>query len=168
MTGDAQPDELAGDERDPVRGVVGAEPRLDRRQGRPPTGTRAASWRPVIRDRGADQARRRCAVLGMGLPPSGTLHREFHRAQARYNRMHPDEVLPVASIHAVRHGWATLSLESGVPIRVVQDRLNHSSEKVAADIYTQVREPAQSDVAERLPHRSSARVTSAVVERQLT
>jgi integrase len=64
--------------------------------------------------------------------------------------MHPDEVLPVASIHAVRHGWATLSLESGVPIRVVQDRLNHSSEKVAADIYTQVREAAQSDVAERV------------------
>jgi integrase len=89
-------------------------------------------------------------VLGMGLPPSGTLHREFHRAQARYNRMHPDEVPPVASIHAVRHGWATLSLESGVPIRVVQDRLNHSSEKVAADIYTQVREAAQSDVAERV------------------
>jgi integrase len=37
-------------------------------------------------------------------------------------------VLPVISIHALGHGRATLALEAGVPIRVVQDRLNHSSE----------------------------------------
>jgi integrase len=75
--------------------------------------------------------------------------REFQRAQARYNRKHP-EVLPVISIHALRHGWATLALEAGVPMKVVQDRLNHSSEKVTADIYTQVRKAVQSDAAERV------------------
>jgi integrase len=37
-------------------------------------------------------------------------------------------VLPVISIHALGHGRATLALEAGVPMKVVQDRLNHSSE----------------------------------------
>lgn len=76
--------------------------------------------------------------------------REFQRAQRRYNRQHPDEALPVISIHALRHGWATLALEAGIPMKVVQDRLNHSSEKVTADIYTQVRKAVQSDAAERV------------------
>jgi len=35
-------------------------------------------------------------------------------------------------------------------MKVVQDRLNHSSEAVTADIYTHVRAPLQSDAAERV------------------
>ena len=45
------------------------------------------------------------------------------------------------NIHALRHGWATLALEAGVPMKVVQDRLNHASERITADIYTHVRAP---------------------------
>ncbi len=76
--------------------------------------------------------------------------REFDRAQARYNRAHPDSTLPKITLHGLRHGWATLALEAGVPMKVVQDRLNHSSEAVTADIYTHVRAPLQSDAAERV------------------
>ena len=76
--------------------------------------------------------------------------REFDRAQARYNRAHPDSALPKITLHGLRHGWATLALEAGVPMKVVQDRLNHSSEAVTADIYTHVRAPLQSDAAERV------------------
>ena len=76
--------------------------------------------------------------------------REFDRAQARYNRAHADTTLPKISLHGLRHGWATLALEAGVPMKVVQDRLNHSSESVTADIYTHVRAPLQSDAAERV------------------
>jgi integrase len=76
--------------------------------------------------------------------------REFDRAQARYNRDHIESPLPKINLHALRHGWATLALEAGVPMKVVQDRLNHSSESVTADIYTHVRAPLQSDAAERV------------------
>ncbi len=76
--------------------------------------------------------------------------REFDRAQVRYNRANPGEPLPKISLHGLRHGWATLALEAGVPMKVVQDRLNHSSESVTADIYTHVRAPLQSDAAERV------------------
>ena len=76
--------------------------------------------------------------------------REFKRAQLRYNRNHPAEPLPTISLHALRHGWATVALEVGVPMKVVQDRLNHASERITADIYTHVRAPMQSDAAERV------------------
>ena len=77
--------------------------------------------------------------------------REFKRAHAGDNRGAP---LPEISLHALRHGWATVALKAGVPMKVVQDRLNHASERITADIYTHVRAPMQSDaaalVAERL------------------
>ena len=76
--------------------------------------------------------------------------REFKRAQARYNREHPDVPLPEISLHSLRHGWATLALEAGVPMKVVQDRLNHATEAITADVYTHVRAPLQSDAAERV------------------
>ena len=76
--------------------------------------------------------------------------REFVRAQHRYNEEHPDAPIPVITVHALRHGWATLALEAGVPMKVVQDRLNHASERITADIYTHVRRPLQSDAAERV------------------
>ena len=35
-------------------------------------------------------------------------------------------------------------------MKVVQDRLNHASERITADIYTHVRAPMQSDAAMRV------------------
>jgi integrase len=35
-------------------------------------------------------------------------------------------------------------------MKVVQDRLNHASEGITADVYTHVRAPLQSDAAERV------------------
>jgi integrase len=36
--------------------------------------------------------------------------------------------------HCLRHGHATHALEAGVPMKVVQQRLGHSSIQVTADI----------------------------------
>jgi integrase len=44
--------------------------------------------------------------------------------------------LPVVRFHALRHGHATAALEAGVPLKVVSDRLGHSSIVVTADIYS--------------------------------
>ncbi|MGH1487969.1 MAG: tyrosine-type recombinase/integrase [Acidimicrobiales bacterium] len=76
--------------------------------------------------------------------------REFTRAQSRYNKHNPDSQLPRITIHTLRHGWATVALEEQVPMKVVQDRLNHASEKITADIYTHVRPAMQSDAADRV------------------
>lgn len=71
-------------------------------------------------------------------PDGDYLHPErfsggFKRAKIRYNRENPDTPLPAISLHALRHGWATVALEAGVPMKVVQDRLNHASERITAD-----------------------------------
>ena len=90
-----------------------------------------------------------CRPNGEYLHPD-RFYREFKRAQARYNRDHSDTPLPDVTIHALRHGWATAALEAGVALKVVQDRLDHASERITADIYTHVRAPMQSDAAERV------------------
>ena len=46
--------------------------------------------------------------------------------------------LPVVRLHALRHGHATAALEAGVPMKVVSDRLGHSSIAITADVYFHV------------------------------
>lgn len=44
--------------------------------------------------------------------------------------------VPPLSPHGLRHTWATLALESGVPAKVVADRLGHTRIGTTLDIYT--------------------------------
>ena len=46
-----------------------------------------------------------------------------------------------------RHTWATLALEAGVPMRVVQQRLGHSSIAITADVYSHVSEEMDREAA---------------------
>ena len=43
---------------------------------------------------------------------------------------------PPLSLHGLRHSWATSALLAGVPIKVVLDRLGHSSSRITLDTYT--------------------------------
>jgi integrase len=79
--------------------------------------------------------------------------REFTRKQEQYNRTHADEPLPRLTIHGLRHTWATLALHEGIDIKIVSDRLDHSSTFVTREIYTHVTPPMQSDAAERVASR---------------
>jgi integrase len=58
--------------------------------------------------------------------------------------------LPRLTLHGLRHTWATLALHEGIDIKVVSDRLNHSSSFVAREIYAHVTPPMRSDAAERV------------------
>ncbi len=49
-----------------------------------------------------------------------------------------------------RHTWATLALSAGIDIKIVSERLNHSSTHITREIYTHVTPPMQSDAAERV------------------
>ncbi|MCC3145873.1 site-specific integrase [Halanaerobium sp. Z-7514] len=41
-------------------------------------------------------------------------------------------------LHDLRHTFATISLEAGVPIKVISERLGHSSVTTTMDIYSHV------------------------------
>jgi integrase len=76
--------------------------------------------------------------------------REFDRNQQYFNRDHPDQQIPTINLHGLRHTWATLALSAGIDIKIVSERLNHSSTHITREIYTHVTPPMQSDAAERV------------------
>lgn len=76
--------------------------------------------------------------------------REFTRNQQYFNRDDPVEPLPKITLHGLRHTWATLALTAGIDIKIVSERLNHSSTHITREIYTHVTPPMQSDAAERV------------------
>ena len=50
--------------------------------------------------------------------------------------------------HGLRHTWATLALQTGVPAKVVSERLGHSSAGITLDRYSHVLPTMQEDAAE--------------------
>jgi len=76
--------------------------------------------------------------------------REFERNREYFDRDHPDDHLPPITLHGLRHTWATLALTAGIDIKIVSERLNHSSTTITREIYTHVTPPMQSDAAERV------------------
>jgi integrase len=79
--------------------------------------------------------------------------REFLRKQEQCNRAHAEQQLPRLVLHGLRHTWATLALQEGIDIKIVSERLNHSSTHVTREIYMHVTPPMQSDAAERVAAR---------------
>ncbi|MDI3417918.1 tyrosine-type recombinase/integrase [Streptomyces luteolus] len=65
----------------------------------------------------------------------------------RFERLYKKVGLPPVRLHDLRHGSASLALLAGVHIKVVQQRLGHSSIKVTADIYTSVAEEVEREAA---------------------
>ena len=48
-------------------------------------------------------------------------------------------------LHDLRHTSATLLLDEGIPLKVVSERLGHSSVSITADLYQHVLEHMQSE-----------------------
>ena len=53
-------------------------------------------------------------------------------------------------LHGLRHTHATLALEAGVPLKIVSERLGHSSVQITADIYQHALEHMQHDAAQAI------------------
>ena len=76
--------------------------------------------------------------------------------------LHPDNVtrafdrhvkaagLPRIWLHDTRHSAATLLLEEGVPLKIVSERLGHSSTAITADIYQHAAEHMQAEAAAKV------------------
>lgn len=52
--------------------------------------------------------------------------------------------------HGLRHTWATLALQAGVPAKVVSERLGHSNVGMTLDRYSHVLPTMQEDAAETI------------------
>jgi integrase len=55
--------------------------------------------------------------------------------------------LPRLSLHGLRHTHASLLLQAGVPAKVVQERLGHSSIRITMDVYSHVTPGMDADAA---------------------
>jgi integrase len=69
--------------------------------------------------------------------------REFDRRVERWS-------LPRIRLHDLRHTWATLALEAGVPAKVVSERLGHANISITLDVYSHVNEAMDAGAAERV------------------
>lgn len=58
--------------------------------------------------------------------------------------------LPRIRMHDLRHTWATLALVAGIDVKIVSERLGHSSPMVTWSIYQHVVQGMQTDAAERV------------------
>ncbi|GAA4201529.1 tyrosine-type recombinase/integrase [Actinocatenispora rupis] len=56
----------------------------------------------------------------------------------QFSRMAREAGLPPISLHALRHGAATLALEAGTDMKVVQAMLRHTMQSTTLDLYTTV------------------------------
>jgi integrase len=71
------------------------------------------------------------STIGTPLDPSNLVDRSFKPLLGRAG-------LPDVRFHDLRHACATLLLSEGVPVKVVQEVLGHSSASVTMDVYSHV------------------------------
>lgn len=83
-----------------------------------------------------------CTELGEPINPE-FISRSFKRDLKKAG-------LPEIRFHDLRHGHATMLLELGEDIKVISDRLGHSTITLTADTYSHVRERMQRQASNRL------------------
>jgi integrase len=84
--------------------------------------------------------------------PDGRLYHPeaFSKAFERRLRQTAFAELPTIRLHDLRHTWATLALIAGVDVKIVSERLGHSSPMITWQTYQHVVQGMQSDAAERV------------------
>lgn len=71
------------------------------------------------------------------------------RITHRFRRLVRRLEVPTIRLHDLRHTHATLLLQAGVPIKVVSERLGHSTIAMTMDVYTHVLPAMDRDAADR-------------------
>ena len=72
------------------------------------------------------------------------------RIRQIFKRLVSETSLPSIPPHGLRHTSASLALANGVPLKVVQERLGHSSIAITGDIYSHVTEGMDRDAAAKI------------------
>jgi integrase len=58
--------------------------------------------------------------------------------------------LPPLSLHGLRHSWATMALAGNIHVRVVQERLGHSTAQITLNTYSHVGPTLHREAAEAI------------------
>jgi integrase len=69
---------------------------------------------------------------------------------ALFQRLLRDAGLPQMRFHDLRHSAATILLEARVHLKMVQERLGHSSIATTADIYSHVSPEMQQETVDKI------------------
>lgn len=82
--------------------------------------------------------------------PDGTVYHpaRFSREFTRTVERHPG--FPRIPVHGLRHSWATIALASGIPNKVVAERLGHSSTAITDNLYSHVTPTMGADAAAKV------------------
>lgn len=72
-------------------------------------------------------------------------HINMDRKEKYKNKRRRPELFEHVSPHALRHTFATRALENGIPPKVVQEILGHSSITITLDLYTHVLDKTKSE-----------------------
>ena len=78
--------------------------------------------------------------------------RPYHpqRITRMFQALSRDAAVPKVRLHDLRHTCATLLIEAGVPLKVVQERLRHASFATTADLYAHVSATMQQEAAKTI------------------
>lgn len=87
-------------------------------------------------------------IAGRSPTQSGLLA-AFHRVQSSFAAAHTDIELPLISVHDLRHTHASLLLAAGVDVKVIQERLGHSSATITLNTYAHLMPNSQAAALER-------------------
>lgn len=114
-----------------------------------------ASTVAMLRSWRAEQAQERL-MMGAGYQDRGLVFchpdgRPYHpdRFSREFDRRLAKYALPRIRLHDLRHTWATLALEAGIPVEIVAERLGHSV-AVCAQTYRHVTPAMASGAAEKV------------------
>jgi integrase len=72
------------------------------------------------------------------------------RLSRRFKTLTRRAMLPHIGLHGLRHTYATIALASGVPAKVVSERLGHASTSITMDIYQHVMPGMDADAATKV------------------
>jgi integrase len=67
-----------------------------------------------------------------------------------------------ASLHGLRHGFATIHLQAGTDLKTVSESLGHSSIRLTADLYSHVVASVKRDAADRIDERVRGRKKASI------
>lgn len=81
-------------------------------------------------------------------PDGSPLHPDY--VSQRFGRIVKKAGLPMIRPHDTRHTAATLLLEAGISVKVVSERLGHSTTSITADLYQHVAPHMQEEAANKL------------------
>lgn len=82
---------------------------------------------------------------------AGLVEEEKHFKEGKNGRLYcSTKYVNRLGLHQLRHAFATICFDAGLPARDTMDIMGHSSIKVTEDIYTHIRESRRESTAEKL------------------